>query len=83
MSVSVLQFTPIVCLILSEYLYISFQTYIRLGVRPMNVNDLKVKTSFGNAPLSKNKMETLITNDMEEYVLTNMWSNKFCRETAY
>ena len=32
---------------------------------------LKVKTSFGNAPLSKNEMEALITNHVKEYVLTN------------
>ena len=40
---------------------------------------LKVKTSIGNAPISKNEMEALITNHVKEYVLTN----KFCRETAY
>ena len=34
---------------------------------------LKLKTSFGNAPLSKNEMEALITNHVKEYVLTNMW----------
>ena len=32
---------------------------------------LKVKTSFGNAHLSKNEMEALITNHVKEYVLTN------------
>ena len=35
--------------------------------------DLKVKISFGNAPLSKNEMEALITNHVKEYVLTNTW----------
>ena len=44
---------------------------------------LKVKTSFGNAPLSKNEMEARITNHVKEYVLTNTWSYKFCWETAY
>ena len=33
---------------------------------------LKVKTSIGNAPISKNEMEALITNYVKEYVLTNM-----------
>ena len=32
---------------------------------------LKVKTSIGNAPISKNEMEALITNHVKEYVLTN------------
>ena len=32
---------------------------------------LKVYTSFGNAPLTKYKMEALITNHVKEYVLTN------------
>ena len=32
---------------------------------------LKEKTSFGNAPLSKNEMEALITNHVKEYVVTN------------
>ena len=31
---------------------------------------LKVKTSIGNAPISKNEMEALITNHVKEYVLT-------------
>ena len=31
---------------------------------------LKVNTSFGNAPLSKNEIEALITNHVKEYVLT-------------
>ena len=44
---------------------------------------LKVKTSFGNAPLSKNEMEALITNHVKEYVLTNTWSYNFCQGTAY
>ena len=30
---------------------------------------LKVKTSIGNAPISKNEMEALITNHVKEYVL--------------
>ena len=34
---------------------------------------LKVKTSIGNAPISKNEMEALITNHVKEYVLTNTW----------
>ena len=33
---------------------------------------LKVKTSIGNAPISKNEMEALITNHVKEYVLTNI-----------
>ena len=33
-------------------------------------SSLKVKTSFGNAPISKNEMEALITNHVKEYVLT-------------
>ena len=32
---------------------------------------LKVKNSIGNAPISKNEMEALITNHVKEYVLTN------------
>ena len=32
---------------------------------------VKVKTSFGNSPLSKNEMEALITNHVKEYVLAN------------
>ena len=44
---------------------------------------LKVKTSFGNAPLSKYEMEALITNYVKEYVLTNTRWYKFWRETAY
>ena len=32
---------------------------------------LKVMTSIGNAPISKNEMEALITNHVKEYVLTN------------
>ena len=32
---------------------------------------LKVKTSIGNAPISKIEMEALITNHVKEYVLTN------------
>ena len=32
---------------------------------------LKVKTSIGNAPISKNEMEALITNHVKEYVLIN------------
>ena len=33
---------------------------------------LKVKTSIGNAPISKNEMEALIiTNHVKEYVLNN------------
>ena len=32
---------------------------------------LKVKTSIGNAQISKNEMEALITNHVKEYVLTN------------
>ena len=44
---------------------------------------LKVKTSIGNAPISKNEMEALITNHVKEYVLTNTWWYKNCRETAY
>ena len=44
---------------------------------------LKVKISFGNAPLSKNEMEALITNHVKEYVFNNTWWYKFCRETAY
>ena len=35
--------------------------------------NLKVKTSIGNAPISKNEMEALITNHVKEYVLTNTW----------
>ena len=38
------------------------------GYRATN---LKVKTSIGNAPISKNEMEALITNHVKEYVLTN------------
>ena len=34
-------------------------------------SSLKVKTSIGNAPISKNEMEALITNHVKEYVLTN------------
>ena len=34
-------------------------------------SELKVKTSIGNAPISKNEMEALITNHVKEYVLTN------------
>ena len=41
----------------------------QLSNLPYNHN-LKVKTSFGNAPLSKNEMEALITNPVKEYVLT-------------
>ena len=37
----------------------------------LQIPRLKVKTSFGNAPLSKNEMEALITNHLKEYVLTN------------
>ena len=37
----------------------------------MQSEHLKVKTSFGNAPISKNEMEVLITNHVKEYVLTN------------
>ena len=37
------------------------------------VHTLKVKTSIGNAPISKNEMEALITNHVKEYVLTNTW----------
>ena len=32
---------------------------------------LKVKTSIGNAPISKNEMKALFTNHVKEYVLTN------------
>ena len=32
---------------------------------------LKVKTSIGNTPISKNEMEALITNHVKEYVLNN------------
>ena len=32
---------------------------------------LKVKSSFGNASLSKNEVEALITNHVKEYVLNN------------
>ena len=35
------------------------------------IQALKVKTSIGNAPISKNEMEALITNHVKEYVLTN------------
>ena len=35
------------------------------------IDVLKVKTSLGNPPLSKNEMEALITNRVKEYVLTN------------
>ena len=34
---------------------------------------LKVKTSIGNAPISINEMEVLITNHVKEYVLNNTW----------
>ena len=34
---------------------------------------LKVKTGIGNALISKNEMEALITNHVKEYVLTNTW----------
>ena len=34
-------------------------------------HSLKVKTSIGNAPISKNEMEALITNHVKEYVLAN------------
>ena len=34
---------------------------------------LKLKTSIGNAPISKNEMEALITNHMKGYVLTSTW----------
>ena len=44
---------------------------------------LKVKTSIGNASISKNEMEALITNHVKEYVLTNTWWYKISRETAY
>ena len=37
------------------------------------IDRLKVKTSIGNAPISKNEMEALITNHVKEYVLTNTW----------
>ena len=37
------------------------------------ISFLKVKTSIGNAPISKNEMEALITNHVKEYVLTNTW----------
>ena len=43
---------------------------------------IKVKTSFGNDPLSKNEMEALTTNHVKAYVLTNRWSYKFCWETT-
>ena len=35
------------------------------------------------APLSKNEMEALITNQAKEYVWTNTWWYKFCWETAF
>ena len=34
---------------------------------------VKVKTSIGNAPISKNEMEALITNHVKEYVLNITW----------
>ena len=37
----------------------------------VKITRLKVKTSIGNAPISKNEMEALITNHVKEYVLTN------------
>ena len=49
----------------------------RKGIMSMTKNMtslfLKVKTSIGNAPISKNEMEALITNHVKEYVLTNTW----------
>ena len=36
---------------------------------------LKVKSSIGNAPISKYEMEALITNHVKEYVLTNTLHN--------
>ena len=42
-----------------------------------------VKTSIGNAPISTNEMEALITNHVKEYVLTNTRWYKICRETTY
>ena len=43
-----------------------------VGRNPENLL-LKVKTSIGNAPISKNEMEALITNHVKKYVLTNTW----------
>jgi len=38
---------------------------------------LNVKTSFGNAPLSKNEMEALITNPMKAYVFATQDDTNF------
>ena len=50
-----------------------FPSYImsESGRESIKVISLKVKTSIGNAPISKNEMEALITNHVKEYVLTN------------
>ena len=47
-------------------------TKYQIGLNPINFL-LKVKTSIGNAPISKNEMEALITNHVKEYVLTKTW----------
>ena len=51
--------------------------------KPEIVQCLKVKTSIGNAPISKNEMEAPISNHVKECVLTNTSWYKNCRETAY
>ena len=43
-----------------------------MGIATIDVL-LKVKTSIGNAPISKNEIEALITNHVKEYVLTHTW----------
>ena len=47
-----------------------------IGIYPevnTSLISLKVKNSIGNAPISKNEMEALITNHVKEYVLTKTW----------
>ena len=58
------------------YLVYLIQNANKEEISPLAVNiqtTLKVKTSIGNAPISKNEMEALITNHVKEYVLTNTW----------
>ena len=68
---------------LSIHCVITWSRARALNLRENLIHTLKVKTSIGNAPISKNEMEAPITNHVKEYVLTNTWWYKICRESAY
>ena len=76
-------FSPIWSKYTRESMVVQLCTLLLISGAEFWYGTLKVKTSIGNAPISKNEMEALITNHVKEYVLTNTWWYKICRETAY